>query len=228
MAQQFSEVPKKEIERLKRTIKLLSKVFADLKIEYRIFGSIIPAAILGRPQRKLGDIDLMINLKDKARLFDHLKKEGHQPKERKLRFCGINFFWAEAVKSDLLDLTIFLGKFDKDKNFIVDISKNLKAIAYNEAIKQTPYNFYGAKFIGIPAVTGYYGTLASRGNPKRKYDLAVFEIKKIRKPPKNYSALDFYYKGKKLTSLYYFSCFLQDLLGRLNLFLGRNYDFWRR
>lgn len=228
MTQPFTKVPKVEREKLKKTVRLLSKALADLKIEYRIFGSIIPAAILGRPQRKLADIDLMVDLRDKDEFFQGLRKERYQLKERRFRFLAIDFVWAEAAKGDLLELSIFLGKFDKDNNFIVDISKNLKALAYNRAIKPTLYSFYGSRFVGIPTVTAYYGALASQGNPKRKYDLAVFEVKKMKKPPKDYSVIDFYYKDRKLPFLYPFSCFLQDLLGRISVSLGGNYDFWRR
>ncbi len=224
----FPEISKEEGGKLKKTIKLLGRVLADLKIEYRIFGSIIPAAILGKPQRKLGDIDLMIGFNSKDRLFNRLKKEGCKVEEKRFRFLGIDFVWAEAVKSNLLELTIFLGQFDKDNNFVVDISKNFKALAHSKAIEPTIYKFYHSSFVGIPAATAYYGALASRGNPKRKYDLAVFEVKKNKKPPKGYSVVDFYYKDRKLAFLYPFSCLLQDILGRMSLFFGGNYDFWRR
>ena len=70
---ELSKISNEDIAKVKKTINLLSKILADLKIEYRIFGSIIPAAILGKPQRKLGDIDLMINIADKARLLNNLK-----------------------------------------------------------------------------------------------------------------------------------------------------------
>lgn len=225
---QFPERPREETEKVKRTIRLLSKILTDLKIEYRIFGSVIMAAILSRPQRKIADIDLMVDKRDKDKLFQRLRKEGYLFEERRFRFAGINFIWAEAAKKDLLGLTIFLGKFDKEKNFIVKISKKLSAVAHSKAIKPTLYNFDSSRFVGIPTATAYYGALASRGNPKRKYDLAVFEMKKIKKPPKNYSVIDFYYKDKKLTCLYPLSCLLQDILGRISVFLGGNYDFWRR
>lgn len=224
----FPKRPKEETKKLKETIKLLSKVLAELKIEYRVFGSVIMAVILGQPQRKIGDIDLMIDERDKDKFFQRLRKESYKLEERRFRFLGINFVWAEAVKRDLLGLTMFLGRFDQDNNFAVKISENLKAVAHSEAIKPTIYNFYDAQFIGIPAATAYYGALASRGNPKRKYDLAVFKVKKTKKPPRDYSVIDFYYKDKKLPLVYPLSCFFQDLLGRISVFLGGNYDFWRR
>jgi predicted nucleotidyltransferase len=225
---QFPKRPREKTEKLKRTIKLLSKILADLKVEYRVFGSVVIAAILGRSQRKLGDIDLMVDKKDKDRLFQGLRKAGYNLEERRFRFLAINFVWAEAEKNDLLSLTIFLGNFDKEKNFVVKISKNLSAVAHTQAIKPTVYHFYNAHFMGIPAVTAYYGALASRGNPKRKYDLAVFELKKIKKPAKDYSVIEFYYQDKKLPFLYPLGCFWQDFLGRISVFLGGHYDFWRR
>ncbi len=227
MSGRFAQVSKEETEKLERTIKLLSEILTDLKIKYRIFGSIIPAAILGLPQRKLGDIDFMIELKDKEKLYHKLEEAGYQIKEDRFTLFGFDFLWAEAIGKNLVTLTIFFGKFDQGQNFICKISKNISAVAHGHAIKSTPYSLYGAKFIGIPAVTAYYGALASRGNPKRIYDLAVFETKKIKSPPKNFSALDFYYKKTKLPFLYSLSCFLQDFLGRISLTLGRNYDFWR-
>jgi hypothetical protein len=228
MSSRFSQIPKKEKDKLRRTIKLLSKILADLKIEYRIFGSIIPAALLGRPQRKLGDIDLMVETEDKKIFYRELEKIGYQIKENRFTLLGFDFLWVEAISKDLLTLTIFLGKFDENQNFISKISKNISAIAHGESIKPTHYSFYGAKFTGVPAMTAYYGALTSKGNPKRKYDLAVFENQKIQNPPKGFSIIDFYYKKTKLPFLYSLGCFLQDFLGRISIALGGNYDFWRK
>lgn len=222
------ERPKEEKEKLEKTIKLLVRIFADLKIEYRVFGSAIPTVILGRPQRKLGDIDLMLDLKGKDRFFKSLKEEHYQLEERKFRFLGVEMIWAEALTENLFDLTIFLGNFDEEDNFIIKISKNFKVVCHAQTIKPTIYSFAESKFIGIPAVTGYYGALASQGNPKRKYDLAVFKLKKIERPPKGYSPIDFYFKEIKLPFVYPFSCFLQDVLGRISIILGGKYDFWKR
>lgn len=213
---------------MKRTIGLLSRVLDDLKIECRIFGSVIPAAILGRPQRKLGDIDLMINLNDRDKLCQRLENEDYQTKVRRFEFLGLILVCIEAIKKGFLDLTIFLGEFDKKKNFVIRLSKNFKLVVHHQAIKPTAYQLHGVRFIGIPAETGYYGAWVSRGNPKRKYDLAVFEQEKIPRPAKNYPVIDFYYRHKKLPFLYPLSCFLQDLLGRASFFFGGDYDFWRR
>ncbi len=228
MSSRFSQISKKEREKLRRTIRLLSKILADLKIKYRIFGSVIPAALLGRPQRKLGDIDLMIETEDKKILYQELEKAGYQIKEKRFTLFGFDFLWVEALSKDLLTLTIFLGKFDENQNFISKISKNISAIAHSEAIKPTRYSFYGARFIGVPAMTAYYGILTSQGNPKRRYDLAAFEDRKIQKPPKGFSIIDFYYKKTRLPFLYPLACFFQDFLGRISIFLGGNYDFWRK
>jgi hypothetical protein len=135
--------------------------------------------------------------------------------------------WLEAASKDHYDLTVFLGRFDKDKNFIIRISDNLKIVVPSKAVKPTKYKFGSANFVGIPAEAAFYGAWASRSNPKRKYDLAAFRLKGKDKLPK-YSVIDIYYKDKKLSFLYPFSCFLQNLLGKISLSLGGNYDFWRR
>lgn len=218
---------REEIRKLRNTLRFLENVFESLGIEHRIFGSIIPATLLGRPQRKLGDIDLMTAVKDEGKLFQQFIKNGYKVERRRFKFLGLEMIWLEARRESLCDLTIFLGNFDQNKNFVVKISKNLKAVVPRQAIKATRYKFAGASFVGIPISTAYFGAWISRNNPKRKYDLAVFKLKKKNKLP-NYSVMDFYYKGKKIPFLYTFCCCLQNLLGRISVLLGGNYDFWRK
>jgi hypothetical protein len=70
----FSERPRVEVKSLENTLNFLNMLFSDLKVEYRVFGSVLPAAILGKPQRKLGDIDLMLDVMNEDRLFQEFKK----------------------------------------------------------------------------------------------------------------------------------------------------------
>lgn len=221
------KIPRKEETKVKKTLCLLIKILADSKIQYRIFGSILPAALLGRPQRKLGDIDLMVDENGKNILFDKLEKEDYTVQERRFGLSGFNSPWAVAIKKYHLEVTIFLGQFDKEGNFNIFVSRNLKIVAKASSIKPTPYDLFNLRFIGIPKTTAFYGALKSKGNPKRKYDLTVFQLKKIEKPPIGYPVIDFYYKERRLHFLYSVFCFLQDFLGRTNVALGRNYDFWK-
>ena len=222
----FPERPKTEIKNLEKTLGFLDKFFSDFNVEYRIFGSIIPAALLGKPQRKLGDIDLMMDAEDEGKLLREFRKAGYKVERRNFRLLALEMVWLEATGKELYDLTAFLGHFDKHKNFVIRVSNNLQVVASSEAVRATKYKFGSASFIGIPVEAAFYGAWASRSNPKRKYDLAAFRLKGKNKPPK-YSVIDFYYKDKKLPFLYPISCFLQNVLGKISLSLGGNYDFWR-
>lgn len=217
-----------EKDKLETTLLLLVEVLRKLKTEYRVFGSVIPAAILGRPQRKLGDVDLMLDIKDADRISQRLKNNGFKCNRKQLKMLGITMTWLEATSNNFYDLTAFLGKFDKDQNYIVNFSKNLRALVNYEAIRPTVYNYGHARFVGIPEKTAFYATWASRGNPKRKKDIEVFRSKKIDSVSINYPIMSFYYNDKKLPYVYPILCFLQDFLGRISLFIGRNYDFWKK
>lgn len=223
----FPKRPRTEIESLENTLEFLDKLFKELKLKYRVFGSIIPAALLGRPQRRLGDIDLMVETRNEKKLFSRLEEKGYKVEKRTFRLLGIDMVWGEATNKKLYALTLFLGNFDKNNNFTVKISNKLKAVASRQAIKPTRYKFGPASFIGIPTQAAYYGAWVSRNNPKRKYDLAVFKLREKDSLPV-YSIIDFYYKNKKVPFLYSLSCWLQNFLGKVSISLGKNYDFWRK
>ncbi|OGM59227.1 hypothetical protein A2955_04525 [Candidatus Woesebacteria bacterium RIFCSPLOWO2_01_FULL_37_19] len=201
-------------------------VDSSLSDKYRVFGSVLATALLGKPHRKIGDIDLILDSSKLDYFLNKLKKLGFVVYLRIMKFMGIKFEWIEIEKKDKLGFTVFPGDLT-DQGFVITLSKNIKLIVPKEAIKSTKYIFDDVSFSGIPSEYAYLGALRSKRNPKRKYDLAIFEAKMRTESSKGLKDIEFWYKNTRVGWIYPFLTFMQNLLGFLALRLGKSYDFWR-
>jgi hypothetical protein len=70
-------------EQVKQTLKQLIVILEAERVEYRLLGSVVTAAINGSLHRRLGDIDLILDEKRKDRVFSQLTKLGHNDVQAK-------------------------------------------------------------------------------------------------------------------------------------------------
>lgn len=223
------KVPRQANQKVKTTLKMLIKILKDLKIKYRIWGSIIPAAIFRRLHRPLGDIDILIDEKDLEDSLDKIKENNFKINKREIKIFGLVFPWIEAETDKVSPLTIFYGHFDKHNNFEVALSKRLKLVIAGKIIKPTKYSLFGIEFIGVPKETACLGVYRSRFSSKRKYEVPIMEsvVKPSEIPYKR--EVELYFNNIKVPLFGIIYDFLQhsrNIIGKIRVFFGKPYDFW--
>lgn len=216
-------------DKVEETLKIVTNILKEQKIEYRFWGSVIVAATLGRLHRPLGDIDILIDEISLQIFTNRLKESGFSLKKRKMGLLGLDIQWVEAERNDISPVTIFYGHFNKEKNFEILLNNKLKLVVDKTSLKPTEYTLFGIKFIGIPKETAYLGIYRSRFNPKRKHELLIMQSFLNYDIPRK-RELEFFYKNKKVFLgglLYDVFQFLRNIIGFIRVSFGMEYDFWR-
>jgi hypothetical protein len=208
---------------VKKTLNLVVGILEKHKIEYRVFGSVIPAVLNGRLHRELGDIDLLVEEGKKEVFMDKLKKLGYKKKERGVWkwLDRANLF--EYRHPKLLEISFFALKFGDQRS-----SMKVKWFGLeidSRAIRKIKYNLGGVGFWGILVDTACTGALISKANPKRKRELEIFESQGLK--PRLNEYVDVYLGPMKVNWILDLLNWSLNWLGRVRVMLGMSYDFWR-
>lgn len=215
-----------EENKVKLTLELLRPIFSGLDEKYRVWGSLLAAAVVEKLHRKIRDVDLLIDADKLGRFLTDLEKAGFNINKKSLSFLGLGMDVYIAERKDCINLNFFIGKFFENRDFEIKLSKNFSVATPAKAIVPTRYSLYGVNFVGVPATTNYARMYASRGNPKRKYDLEI--MKDIKKDPEilKMDLIQIRYKGKQLTWLFNLLQFLENILGGIRVKLGLPFEVW--
>lgn len=213
-----------QTEKIKATLEIIEEVFERSGVNYRILGSVLVAALNGKPHRKLNDIDILVDKDDfiKAR--------------RKLELIGYKFItrnmlglkWFEAEKEGLMGLTfLMIGSFS-NKYFYYRIGRlELRVMA--EYISPTSYQLGGHTLTGIPVRSVYEGLKISNLNPKRKNDfLVVTNIMKgeLSEGPSLEEAFRVYLFNLEVPYAYPLFSKIYNVYGGLRVRFGKKYEVW--
>jgi hypothetical protein len=211
-------------QRLKASLNIISDNIEE--DHYRVFGSVIAAALLGRPHREIGDIDVAVDESVLKDFFDGLKKRGFKITLRWIKFLGIKFriFLADPEGRNYLGITLFPGNF-RDKHFEMNLSEKFKIVVPDKVIRKRNYIFQGVSFVGFPPEYVYWSGLQSN-NPKRKYDREVLKSRIDPVQVKSSETIEVWYNNKRKKWIYPLGTFLQNILGKMAVLFGKNYDFW--
>lgn len=213
------------LQKIKNGLAALEKVFNQPKINYRVLGSVLVAALNQKPHRPLGDFDVLFGQRDSEKVIVGLEAEG---------FVAINkqklgFHWTEWRKDDSLGFTFLLvGSFKKDY-FSCQLSKNIELRISQAYLRPTEYSLLGVKLIGIPVRSLYEGLKVSNLNPKRQLDrLAVEKIMNNQIPTGDSleKAFKIYLFGREIPYAYPIFSQIYNLYGGLRVFLGKKYEIW--
>lgn len=228
----FSEIPCQtpdDNHKVVSTLKLVVEIVNEMQMPYRIWGSVIPAAILGRLYRPLGDIDILIAEENLKQFVGKLQSKNFALEKRDIGILNFHFSWMEARKQNSTPLTIFYGKFDSKQNFIFYLNRNSTLVVEANSIKPTKYSLFGVQFLGIPPETSYCGIYRSRFNPKRRHELAIMQtvlsLSRLSCKPE----AKLFYKDNQVpffTLLYTLLQALRNVIGTMRVALGMKYDFW--
>lgn len=213
------------LESIKGGLTILDKVFNKQKINYRVLGSLLVAALNGQPHRKLNDIDILLDENQADQVLSSLKNEGYKI-ELKHKF---GFGWVEAHHPHSLGFTFLLiGKLEEGY-FTYRLSKYLQLKIDKDYLKPTTYSLFGVKFAGIPQRSIYEGLRISSLNPKRTLDRKVVEKTFGPSLPVGQSldkAFKIYLFGREIPHAYSFFSSIYNLYGGMRVKLGKKYEIW--
>lgn len=202
----------------------LDRVFNQTKLNYRVLGSVLIAAINQKPHRTLGDIDIMIEESQLSLVIDRLEQEGYEI----IHQHKLGFSWLEAHRPNCLGFTFLLvGKFTP--NYLSFQKGWLELRISNAYLAPTQYSLFGCNFIGIPVRSLYEGFKISDLNPKRKFDLEVIKRVYGTDIPQGESlekSFRVYFKGIELPYLYPIFSRIYNLYGGLRVKFGKKYEIW--
>lgn len=212
------------ITRTKLGLRTLDRVFNKGKVKYRVLGSLLVAAINGKPHRRLGDIDILVDRSDADKVMNGLKNEGYEL----IKKHKIIISWWEAQRLDSLGFTFLLaGTFTED--YFSYHLNNIEVRINNAYLAPTNYSLFGTSFTGIPLRSIYEGLKISNLNPKRAMDKKVLTDKYADKIPAGKTLEESFgvYLGKsELPYAYTAFSHIYNLYGGLRVVLGKKYEIW--
>ncbi|TSC77132.1 MAG: hypothetical protein G01um101431_315 [Parcubacteria group bacterium Gr01-1014_31] len=211
-----------EKQKIINTLQIATDIFRLCNAEYRIVGSTLIAAHVGRVFRHIGDLDVVLDEENKECVFEHLRKAGFTL-ENKMK---MGFRWTEAAKDEYLGLTFLLvGKFTKDY-FSRRFMKVGEIRITSDYLRRTPYHFENLEFVGIPLSSVLAGIYQSFLNPKRKIDKNVLEKEYKMVKPKIFGNIEIYIFGVKVPFLYDLFSFFYNVYGGIRIVFGKKYEIW--
>ncbi|GEM_PF-2548515 len=219
------ELTKTQIIPITNGLKVLDSVFNKQSVNYRVLGSVLVAALIGKPHRMLGDIDVLIDEKDYEKIAYELKAAGYIFNNKK----KFGFKWLEAEHDGSLGFTFLLiGKF-LDEYFSYKLSHDIELRISSEYLKPTRYSLFGISFVGLPPRSIYEGLKISNLNPKRAMDRKIV-INSFGRNVPNGATLDksfkVYFRGIQLPYAYIIFSQLYNFYGGIRVLLGKKYEIW--
>lgn len=212
-------------DKVENTLKVLLKVLESEKIKYRFLGSVLVAAINGKLHRNLGDLDLIIDEKDKDVLFDNLKRHGYVPVDEFIYNFARKYLFLETMRhKDLLEIGYFYGRWRDDGSMVFG-KKNINVSVEGKALTVTQYSFAGIKFIGIPKQAHATRVFATKENPKRKEEMSILRKNSIDTFPDNYIHVKIFCLN--FDWIYHFVQAIQNIVGIKRVKMGLSFDPWR-
>ena len=210
-----------------QVLSTLNKVIAILDkyaIEYRFLGSVVTAAINGELHRKLGDLDLIVDVSGKDALYQELIKLGYFRARGMFSFARKYMELETLEHSSLLGVGFFYGKWRPNGSFLLGNQKIYVTIE-NRALTKTKYNLYGVNFFGLPEEAIATGIKTSENNPKRKKELILLKEKNITPLKNNYIHISIF--GLKADWIYHFVMSFFNFIGGIRVTFGLAFDPWR-
>jgi len=180
-----------------KSLEDLISICQKINCQFRIFGSLVIAALKGDFYRKIGDIDCCVNNKFKKELGDELEKKGYLKLARKdedipwpLYFIG---FKTENFLKDGNKISLLFVSFKEDYLEIPLRFGFSFRVPYN-LISKT-YQFYGKEFKGLIPEAALFNLTFLKDKLKRETDFKVLFL---------FCNLDIIQKIKKSDTFFWF------------------------
>jgi len=179
----------------------------ECNAEYRVIGSVLIIAYLGKVYRPIHDVDILIDSKCKECVFEQLKKEGFVL-GRKTAFP---MYFAE--KAQHIPLNLHFGDFTKDSVRFHICGRICEWRITADSMLPEKYAFNGVEFSGMPFSVMIYWIKGSPFlKPSRRFDREVLSAEMAKPNVASYKVReDIYILGIKIPFLYHFSLLLRNV-----------------
>ncbi len=209
---------------VKNSLKVMPFIFKGFD-DYRVLGSILVAALNGKPHRTLHDIDLLID----ERIYEEVSSRFVKLGFKKITKKALIFKWDEFQKPNHLKFGVTIKGMFKGNFFIYNPSSSLALYIKSDYLKPTEYELFGYKIQGIPLRSVYEGIKIANLNKKRVQDKKIVLESVGKKLPEGLSinqAFQIHLLGLEIPYLYVFFSEIYNLVGGFRLLLGKSYDPW--
>jgi hypothetical protein len=152
------------------TVKTVMGVLEENKIEYRLMGSLISAALYGGIHRKINDLDLLVDKNKQSVFEDALQKRGFSKKVKNHLRVSEWLNLSIYQHSQLLETSFYGITFKEDGSGELR-TRSFMANVSDSVIERTVYDLAGIRFVGIPAGVVYRTILFNKSNPKRRKEI---------------------------------------------------------
>lgn len=207
------------------SLEALQEVFKGIP-DYRVLGSILVAAINGKPHREIHDIDLLIDEKNIKEVLARFEKLGF----KRVQKHAPGFSWDEFEKPNYLTFTNLLKGSFKEGYFEYRINRWLSLRINGDYLTATQYKLYGLPIKGIPKRSVFEGIKIASLNTKRKIDREVITGNFGSELPDGLSinkAFKVKVFGLNIPYLYGIFSQIYNLIGGVRQKLGKPYDPWQ-
>ncbi|MBP7967727.1 hypothetical protein KAZ66_05680 [Candidatus Woesebacteria bacterium] len=211
-------------EKVKKTLYLVIQILEKHKVEYRLLGSIVSAAIIGKQHRNLGDIDLIVDRTKREIILDELHQLGYFQRDGMFAFSRKYLDLDSLVHETYLEVGMFWGVWSEKKDFVIGTVNNGVKIDAKALIK-TKYMLHDVFFYGLPKEVIARGLLMSSKNPKRQFELSYFKQHHIHAMDSNYIHTSV--MGMKVDFIYYLGMQILNIIGFFRVIIGKPFDPWR-
>jgi len=209
---------------VQKTLELTLGILTKNDVEYRLLGSVVNAAMIGKQHRRLGDIDLIIERDKNQLVLKELKKNGYSQAPGLFAFGRKYLALETLIHPNLVSVGYFYGTWLRDDRFKMG-GRLFNIIIDSYAVQKHSYTLGNYTFSGLPPEIIANGILSSAQNPKREKELIMLKEKKIKAAPNNY--IHIHALGISCNWLYYISMWLLNILGNIRVKRGLPFDPWR-
>jgi hypothetical protein len=185
----------------------------ECNAEYRVIGSVLIIAHLGKVYRPIHDVDILIDSKCRECVFERLKKEGFVL----ARKTAFPMYFAE--KAQHIPLNLHFGDFTKDSVRFHICGRICEWRITADSMLAKKYVFNGVEFTGLPMSAMIRWIKASPFlKATRRFDREVLSAEMAKANVASYKVREnIYILGIKIPFLYHFSLLLRNICRAIQL-----------
>jgi len=155
-----------------KSLEDLTSVCGTLNCQFRVFGSLIPAALKGEFYREVGDVDCFVDSKFKKEVAGELEKKEYVKSNKRDEDIPLHLYWlgvrTENFRKNNQKISVLFVSF-KEKHLEMSLILGLSfRIPYDLVDKD--YEFYGKEFKGLTPEAALFTLSFVKDETKREID----------------------------------------------------------
>lgn len=203
-----------------QTLELVHTTCQSCQAEYRVVGSTLLAALVGRVYRLVPDVDVLLEVERADFVLDQLEHEGFSIHKQTL--LGSPLFTCR--KKGYTDISLLgLGTFTPDY-FSLPLRYGFSVKIPRRYIAPTLYQLGRVTFIGIPIEGVAPSVIRTAYKPVRQIDIEQLSKVVQLNDYATLGIMHLYFRNQKIPWIYDWFVSSKNLVGKVRLFLGKPYE----